>query len=669
MADYSKQTVAQLRQLLKDRGIPSTGLQRKAQIIEKLQEDDEADAKAEAEAEVEAEVEAEEADAPLDPVEQVDGATGEEGVTPAKSDESHEPPTKDIEPAPASEPALEAVAHVDGDAAQLDTQKAIETAAEDTTVEEEPGAPLDALPAEPEEVVGPRITEPVDEETRNGDDVKAADDDTQNGEEVKVTDEELPDAPAPATEPLSYAKGSKEELKQGEALSREDNTASPAPNEKQSIEKPELLPIPERSTAETSRLNTEELEADTRKRKRRSNTPELPTQDIRAKKHRISQESAAPEVHLKEDEDVVMEQSKPEDIVDSPAVESDVKREKKEKTALYKDLVQPSTADTHVDAFEDDRPTVPALHPVTSALYIRNFMRPLRPEPLRAHLIALATPASGSSDPSVVESLFLDAMRTHALVLLCSTTVASRVRASLHGTVWPPEANRKELWADFIPSEHIGAWIAEEEDALHAEKAARAAGRPQPAKRFEVVYHESANGTITADFRELGSSAPANAPRGPRQRTDIDTRRPSTQNLPPHTAATGAGPSRNVRQNIEASFKTLDDLFRSTKAKPHIYYLPTSDDIAAQRLEDLDADTSRDWAAGETRKGRGIKSEPKFKYSFDGGGRAVEVGEDRGPWSEVFRGRGGYRGRGGGYRGGYRGRGGGGGGGDGHWRG
>jgi hypothetical protein len=40
MADYNKQTVAQLRQLLKDRGIPSTGLTRKAQIVEKLEEAD-----------------------------------------------------------------------------------------------------------------------------------------------------------------------------------------------------------------------------------------------------------------------------------------------------------------------------------------------------------------------------------------------------------------------------------------------------------------------------------------------------------------------------------------------------------------------------------------------------------------------------------------------------
>jgi hypothetical protein len=40
MTDYNKLTVANLRQLLKDRGIPSTGLTRKAQIIEKLEEHD-----------------------------------------------------------------------------------------------------------------------------------------------------------------------------------------------------------------------------------------------------------------------------------------------------------------------------------------------------------------------------------------------------------------------------------------------------------------------------------------------------------------------------------------------------------------------------------------------------------------------------------------------------
>jgi hypothetical protein len=40
MTDYNKLTVANLRQLLKDRSIPSTGLTRKAQIVAKLEEAD-----------------------------------------------------------------------------------------------------------------------------------------------------------------------------------------------------------------------------------------------------------------------------------------------------------------------------------------------------------------------------------------------------------------------------------------------------------------------------------------------------------------------------------------------------------------------------------------------------------------------------------------------------
>jgi hypothetical protein len=111
--------------------------------------------------------------------------------------------------------------------------------------------------------------------------------------------------------------------------------------------------------------------------------------------------------------------------------------------------------------------------------------------------------------------------------------------------------------------------------------------------------------------------------------------------------------SKDTRQDTEASFKTLHDLFSSTEAKPQLFYLPVSDDISDLRLKELDAETSRDWAPGQTRKGRGIKTEMKYKYSFDEDNRVVEVGEDR-PDYKGGRGGSGYRGRG---RGGYRGRG------------
>jgi hypothetical protein len=87
MADYNKQTVAQLRQLLKDREIPSTGLTRKAQIVEKLEEADKAGVEDPAEksdapapAEGRTSEEPSTVDAPLDPVEQVQEERSEDVV-------------------------------------------------------------------------------------------------------------------------------------------------------------------------------------------------------------------------------------------------------------------------------------------------------------------------------------------------------------------------------------------------------------------------------------------------------------------------------------------------------------------------------------------------------------------------------------------------------------
>jgi hypothetical protein len=691
MTDYSKQTVAQLRQLLKDRSIPNTGLTRKAQIIEKLEEADSAGT----EASNALEASTESANALLEPVERVNEEADEkhvvqkeelpgpalaeaggmhktQGLAASKADMGAEPEaklTRETEteplsvPATTSEPIPEMISHIDSNMPPPDDIKAIEQPAEDITNAEEPGSiqpagVFNAPPADADDIVGPKVTEPTDAEV-------------EGDKKEVVAQNELPDAPGPAAEALRFAKQKSDLPEDLQDTTMKEKTASPGPNEQQSVEKPELLSVPEQSTAETSRLNTEEFEADSKKRKRRSGTPEMATQDIRAKKHRPSHEPA-PEVHLEDDEDVVMEQRRPEEETetvadvktedtieihavkveeDSQAMEPDTKREKREKTARYKDLVKSSADDTPQDALTDDRPTVPALHPVTAALYIRNFMRPLRPEPLRTHLISLASPPSSSPDSTIVKALFLDAMKTHALALFSTKTAASRVRASLHGSIWPPEGNRKELWVDFIPEESVESWIKEEEDAVTAEKEARASGRSSNPKRFEVVYPESNDGSIIAVFREVGSSAPANAPRGPR--ASVDMRRPSTQQFP-----TPSLPTADTRQNTEASFKTLHDLFSSTTTKPQLFYLPVSDEISELRLKGLDTETSKDWAPGETRKGRGIKTEMKYKYSFDDEDRLVEIGEDRGPWSEGYRGGrggGGSRGRG---RGGYRGRGG-----------
>jgi hypothetical protein len=102
----------------------------------------------------------------------------------------------------------------------------------------------------------------------------------------------------------------------------------------------------------------------------------------------------------------------------------------------------------------------------------------------------------------------------------------------------------------------------------------------------------------------------------------------------------------------------LDQLFKSTAAKPMLYYQPVSKDLANRRLDNIDAAMSKDAAAGKRMTG------PINRYIFEDGDKLV----DRGP--EIFPGirpppdqRRGGAGRGGPPRdrdGGYRGRGGGG---------
>ncbi|KAJ4356414.1 uncharacterized protein N0V89_004447 [Didymosphaeria variabile] len=557
MTDYNKETVAKLRQVLKDRNIPSTGLTRKAQIIEKLEEWD------------------------------VENAN--EGET---------------ENAPAAAQAEEEEAAGTSEARVYARQRLHKKTLHQTLREKDAAASASQEDAQP----APVAAEPVQIPT-----------------ESHATD-----------------------------FARPTQTPSPAPDEKPSIEKPELLSISERSTtttADQSRLNTEELEADTRKRKRRSLTPELSAQEVRAKKPRPSEDAVhvvAPAV----DEDTVMDQRAPEEAekeLDEKAMEEEKRSGqpeveskksetdhsgKKEKAPRYRELLEPTSEPPSADAptdLPDDRFITPALHLATPSLYIRNLMRPLRPEPLRAHLVTLACPPSADPDPDIISTLFLDNMKTHALVRFASTTAASRVRASLHGTIWPPEGNRKDLWVDFVPDEKCSAWIQEEEDAMAAEKEARAAGRPIPAKKFEVVYEESAG------------AAAFNPPKGPRRASH-------------QVAAPGSAPTQETRQNAEASFKTLDELFNSTATKPKLYFLPVSDERADARRRDLEGETSRDWAPEEKRKGRGIQAsrlDQKVRFTFDDEDRVVEAGGDFGPWTEQsdFRG-----GRGGG-RGGFRGRG------------
>ncbi len=302
------------------------------------------------------------------------------------------------------------------------------------------------------------------------------------------------------------------------------------------------------------------------------------------------------------------------------------------------------------DVEDEDHSISPALHPATSALYIRDFMRPLQPSHLKDHLVALATPispsASASPSTQIITEFFLDPIRTHCLVGFTSTAAASRVRSSLHNRVWPDERTRRPLWVDFVPEEKLQKWIEVEKDV--------GSQRGQGAKRWEVVYEEE-QGDIKAYLQEAGSGSRP-PPSHPSSRL-----KPDTLQVPPGVVGAPSGPRsrptealRSEQQQKQAlappadigkGFQALDDLFRSTTTKPKLYYLPVSKAVADKRLEQL-----------AELKGGGRGANEIRKYTFEGDvlvDRGGEIGgRVRGGFGGGRRGRGGGgSGRAGGYRG------------------
>ncbi|KAM0142561.1 hypothetical protein ACHAP3_001666 [Botrytis cinerea] len=328
----------------------------------------------------------------------------------------------------------------------------------------------------------------------------------------------------------------------------------------------------------------------------------------------------------------------------------------------FKNLFSPpqkSNEDTEMrhysqEPVEDEasyNPITPAIHPATSALYIRNFVRPLQEPRLHDYLTTLATPPGSDPDPDAILHFHIDRVRTHALVQFKTLSAAARVRSVMHDRVWPDEPNRKALWVDFIPDEKVKEWIDQEQ----------ASGAGRNTKKWEVVYEEIENDgdrQVTAVLQESTGdpqmmsarkqSIPFSAPTGPSR---------GIEGAP-------SGP-RSLGGPRAAPVRNLSELFKSTTTQPTLYWQPASEELVNRRLDAIAAITTKDTLR---HTGQDIN-----RYTFEDHDRFVDRGKEifsgirppsghRGPRNQRpgrYQGRGGGGGGGGGGRGyGYGGRGG-----------
>jgi hypothetical protein len=271
--------------------------------------------------------------------------------------------------------------------------------------------------------------------------------------------------------------------------------------------------------------------------------------------------------------------------------QSDYRKPPQDSTRDYSDERMQEDEPAEADYGADDRPVVPAIHAATSALYIKNFMRPLRTADVKDHLIALATPPSQDPNPDVVIDFYLDPIRTHAFVSFDSISAASRVRSVLHDQVWPDERNRKALWVDFIPADKVLDWIEMEE--------AEGGGRGK-LNRWEVVYEADADGNMTATLEEGGADAtrpntrPAAPPTGPAS-TFIPTgpSQPAGGIQGAPTGPRGRGGRMPPGYPLQGGVAPQEG-FKATRALPSLLYKPQSEDIVRRRIDNMRSSYTKD---------------------------------------------------------------------------
>ncbi|EXJ91041.1 hypothetical protein A1O1_04148 [Capronia coronata CBS 617.96] len=641
MTDWSKLKVTDLKDELKARGIPLTGLKLKQQYIDKLEEHEAQNSAQPESVSDDAEDAGAEEQAPAQP--NGDNRKEHDGALPS-SDETEQKPQgpHDVEDDKPQELRQE-------DQQPQDIQPASSSAQELETKEQisaDSGGQKDVpLVPESEEL------EKQTKETKNETDAA-----NLNTKQDAGTDDGIEREPAAVAEPASP--GQKTALQP---------SADPAHQ-------------PLLDSAQSSDLADEE-----RKRRKRSATPVPSEEDVARKKARLSMDGEDVTVEqLSELEQMKSatesaKQIRGEATNGGPPAEVIVEQPGEDMTMTTESLqqAQDTTPEERKRLPEsprrsrspsEDRDVPPAIHPATSSIYIRNFKRPLHIPSLRSHVASSAKSRSSTDNSDPITLFYLDSIRTHAFISFTSVAAASRVRSAMHDIRYPNESMREPLFVDFVPDEKVQSWIDQETGGGFG-------GRGGGGRRFEVVYEDRDDG-VEAVLQEVDANKPQHplAPsRSSRMSTSID--RPGPEPLPagvhPDRAAfvpreLGQDRDRDrererdrVRQpptgpkNAESTgrgFKALDELFQYTTTKPKLYYKPVPESVAAERL-----DMFRNLRVGYANLGRS-GDEGMKRYSFEQY-KGREEWVDKGPEFGYGR-RGQDRLVGGRPRGGFRGRGG-----------
>lgn len=666
MTDWAKLKVTDLKEECKARGIPLTGLKLKQQYIDKLEEHEAADASgptsndsdpAAQEGEENAQTNGHSEETPHEPV--ITDSNGDNVEQEAETTEKDEPSAQQ------EADEIEHTSQTHGEVQTTDTKG--ETSEKDEAEEDKPAELREEDNHAGEALVAseePSDKEQLSVQPAGADAALSQSESAKAAETLEATQHELAQS---SNENVQAGDGGGDLAEQADAPVKEADSASREPEVQahvpQSAQRDEIRA--------SSQISPSDIIEDQKKRRKRSATPVPTSEEVARKKARLStagDDLKPEEISVLAEMKAATEEAKEiQNETDGATIEGINEQVTATTAPLEKsDAVTSRDVDQTQPASpvrpSDERDVPPAIHPATSSLYIRNFKRPLHIPSLRSHIVSLAKSPTSSDDTDPITVFYLDSIRTHAFVSFNSVAAASRVRTAMHDTRFPDEAMREPLFIDYIPDDKVQAWI-------DRETGGGGFGRGGGGRRYEVVY-EQVEGGVEAVFQEIDSSKPR-PPVEPSRASRMSVDRPKAEPVaaavhPDRAPLVPRGPQRDDHQDAQGrapptgpknagntgrGFKELDELFKSTTTKPKLYYKPVSEAEAAERL-----DMFRQLRPGYADMGRS-GDEGMKRYSFERY-KDREEWVDKGPefgFGKLgqdrlagIRGRGGFRGRGGG---------------------
>lgn len=234
------------------------------------------------------------------------------------------------------------------------------------------------------------------------------------------------------------------------------------------------------------------------------------------------------------------------------------------KSALPEKVAVTRTAPTRTEAAvngegQKTRVVPPSAKPPTTSLKIDKFLRPFTFKAVTELLAQTGT----------VQDVWMDQIKTHCYVTYSSEEEATATRNALYNLQWPPQGGRL-LTAEFVDPSEVKL-------RSDGEKAAAAAG--PTATTTPSTNAITPRGALSANSKASKDGVTAAASGHPSS---------AAAGLLPPPPPVSFPPRDRPKQEVEST-PTLDDLFRKTRSKPHIYYLP----LTAQEVADKVAARNR----------------------------------------------------------------------------